>query len=300
MAAEILSLRDAVAEFVNDGDTVIVEGFTHLIPHAAGHELIRQGKKELSVVKMTPDIVCDQLIGMGVVRRLQFAWGGNPGVGSLHRLRDAVENGWPNAMELSEHSHADLATAYAAGASHLPFGVLRGYRGTDMPKHNSAIKFMKCPFTGEELAAVAAIRSDVSFIHAQRADIRGNVQLWGIVGVQKEAVMCAERAIVTVEEIVDRLEPMPNQVILPRWILSAVCAVPRGAHPSYALGYTDRDNRFYSDWDTIGRTRNGFCSWMQQHILETADFEEYWRSLEGSPKDQLAQCRLRTTPLRRS
>jgi len=290
MAAEILPLRDAVAGFVNDGDTVIIEGFTHLIPHAAGHELIRQGKKDLSVIKMTPDVVCDQLIGVGAVRRLQFGWGGNPGVGSLHRLRDSVENGWPRRIELSEHSHADMAAAYAAGASQLPFGVLRGYRGTDMPRFNPSIKFIECPFTGEQLTAVASIAADVSFIHAQRADRQGNVQMWGIVGVQKEAVMCAKRAIVTVEEIVDRLTPMPNQMILPRWILTAVCAVPGGAHPSYALGYTDRDNRFYSNWDVISRDREIFRTWMRRHILDTADFDAFLRNIGSSNTEKIANA----------
>ena len=201
--ALILDLAAAIREFVRDGDTVAMEGFTHLIPSAAGHEIIRQRRRDLTLVRMTPDLIYDQLIGMGCARKLVFSWGGNPGVGSLHRLRDAIEHGWPRPLEIEEHSHAGMATAYAAGASNLPFGVLRGYLGSDLPKYNPRIKFIACPFTGERLAAVPAIRPDVAVIHAQQADRKGNVLLWGIVGVQKEVVMAARRAIVTVEEIVD-------------------------------------------------------------------------------------------------
>lgn len=279
---EITSLQNAVSKLVHDGDTVITEGFTHLIPHAGGHEIIRQKKTDLTLVKMTPDLICDQIIGMGQVKKLQFSWGGNPGVGSLHRLRDAVEKDWPRPIELNERSHADMASAYAAGASKLPFAVLRGYRGTDIPRYNDDIKTVTCPFTNEELAAVKSVQADVAIIHAQRADKKGNVQLWGIVGIQKEAVMCAKRCIVTVEEIVDELEPMPNHVILPHWILTAVCAVPGGAHPSYTLGYDSRDNKFYSDWDAIARDREVFQKWMQKHILDTENFEEFKRSLKNN------------------
>lgn len=203
--AEILSLADAVKQFVNDGDTVALEGFTHLIPTAAGHEIIRQGKKDLTLVRMTPDLIYDQLIGAGCARKLIFSWGGNPGVGSLHRLRDAVEKQWPQPLEIEEHSHADLANAYVAGASGLPFAVLRAYAGSDLPKVNPLIKTVTCPFTGEVLAAVPSVRPDITVIHAQKADRKGNVLLWGILGVQKEAALAAKRCIVTVEEIVDDL-----------------------------------------------------------------------------------------------
>src|SRR4051795_5955840 len=214
--AEVISLREAVAELVRDGDTVALEGFTHLIPHAAGHELIRQGRRDLTLVRMTPDVVYDQLIGMGCARKLVFSWGGNPGVGSLHRFRDAVEHGWPRPLELEEHSHAGMAAAYVAGASNLPFGVLRGYFGTDL-EARTTVQRIECPFTGEQLAAVPAIRPDVGIVHAQQADRDGNVQLWGIVGVQKEVVLASKRSIVTVEEIVDELEPRPGSVHLPAW-----------------------------------------------------------------------------------
>ena len=234
--ADLVPLADAVAELVHDGDTVALEGFTHLIPFAAGHELIRQRRRDLALIRMTPDVIYDQLIGAGCARKLTFSWGGNPGVGSLHRFRDAVENGWPQPLELVEHSHAGMAAAYAAGAAHLPFGVLRGYAGTDLAGRTD-VATVRCPFTGEELAAVPAHSPDVGIVHAQRADRRGNVQLWGIAGVQKETVLASARSIVTVEEIVDRLEPRANSVVLPGWVIGAVCEVPGGAFPSYALGY---------------------------------------------------------------
>src|SRR5947207_12089686 len=215
MPAQITSLREAVAGLVHDGDTVAMEGFTHLIPHAAGHEIIRQGRRHLRLVRMTPDVIYDQLIGAGCADGLVFSWGGNPGVGSLYRFRDAVEHRWPVPLEIEEHSHAGMAARYVAGASGLPFAVLRGYAGTDLVGRTATIAPITCPFTGEALTAVAALRPDVAVIHAQRADREGNVQLFGLVGVQKEAVLAARRAIVTVEEIVDALEPTPNAVVLP-------------------------------------------------------------------------------------
>jgi len=284
----IVSLREAVAGLVRDGDTVALEGFTHLIPHAAGHELVRQGKKDLTLVRMTPDLVYDQLIGMGCARKLVFSWGGNPGVGSLHRFRDAAENGWPHPLEIEEHSHADMANAYVAGASNLPFAIMRGYVGSDLPKHNDRIRSIRCPFTGEELAAVPSVRPDVAVIHAQKADRRGNVLLWGILGVQKEAVLAAKRAIVTVEEIVDELEPWPNACVLPRWVVSAVCHIPGGAHPSYAQGYYERDNRFYQAWEGISRSREAFTAWMKKHVLETGDFEGFQRVLAETASREAA------------
>jgi glutaconate CoA-transferase, subunit A len=263
VTAEIMSLERAVAELVRPGDTIALEGFTHLIPVAAGHEIIRQGLTDLTLVRMTPDIVYDQLIGAGCARKLIFSWGGNPGVGSLHRFRDAVENGWPRPLELEEHSHAGMANRYVATASGLPFAVLRGYAGTDLPARTDTIRTVTCPFTGEVLAAVAAIDLDVAIVHAQRADRDGNVQMWGIVGVQKEAVLGARRSLVTVEEIVDRLEPRPGAMVLPSWALTAVAEVPGGAHPSYADGYGERDNDFYRAWDPIGRDRERFTAWLE-------------------------------------
>jgi glutaconate CoA-transferase, subunit A len=264
--AEIVPLREAVAELVHDGETVALEGFTHLIPHAAGHEVVRQRRRELTLVRMTPDVVYDQLIGMGCARKLVFSWGGNPGVGSLHRLRDAVENGWPTRLELEEHSHAGMAAAYAAGATRLPFGVVRGYAGTDLAER-TRVAWITCPFTGEDVAAVPAIRPDVGIVHAQRADQAGNVQLWGIGGVQKEVVLASTRSLVTVEEVVPELEPRPGAIVLPGWTITAVSVAPGGAHPSYAHGYYERDNDFYVRWDGISRDRDGFRSWMETHVL---------------------------------
>jgi glutaconate CoA-transferase subunit A len=265
--AEIVPLADAVRELVHDGDVVALEGFTHLIPHAAGHELIRQERRELTLVRMTPDVIYDQLIGMGCARKLLFSWGGNPGVGSLHRLRDAVEHDWPTPLELEEHSHAGMAAAYAAGASNLPFGLVHGYEGTDLAQRTK-VAWITSPFGGEQVAAVPAIRPDVGIVHAQQADEAGNVQLWGISGVQKEVVLASRRSIVTVEEVVPRLEPRPNAVFLPAWAITAVAVAPDGARPSYAHGYYDRDNAFYVRWDEISRDRERFQDWMRHHVLE--------------------------------
>jgi glutaconate CoA-transferase subunit A len=278
--SELTSLRDAIAALVPDGATVAMEGFTHLIPFAAGHELIRQGKKDLTLIRMTPDVVYDQLIGVGSARRLVFSWGGNPGVGSLHRFRDAVEHGHPQPLELEEHSHAGMAARYAAGASGLPFAVLRGYIGTDLAKHTE-MATIRCPFTGEELAAVPALNPDVTIIHARQADQSGNVGMWGITGVQKEAALAATTTIVTVEEVVDELSHQgPNHVVLPSWTLAAIAVVPQGAHPSYAMGYSTRDNAFYTAWDQISRDRETFASWVEEHILGTEDHTDYMESIE--------------------
>lgn len=266
--ATILSLKDAVARNIHDGDSIAFEGFTHLIPHAAAHEVIRQGRKDLTVMRMTPDIIYDQLIGMGCVKKMIFAFAGNPGVGLLRRLRDSVENGWPHRIELEEHSHAAMANAYEAGAAGLPCAVFRGYRGVDLPKVNRNIKRITCPFTGEELAAVPSLRPDVAVIHALKADRKGNVFLEGITGVQKEAVLAAKRSIVTVEDIVDDLGPVsPNATVLPRWTVTAVAKVPGGAHPSYAQGYYPRDNAFYIAWDAISADRDRFQAWMLDNVL---------------------------------
>jgi glutaconate CoA-transferase subunit A len=277
----LTSLREAVEDLVRDGDSVALEGFTHLIPQAAGHELIRQERRNLTLIRMTPDVVYDQLIGMGCASKLVFSWGGNPGVGSLHRLRDAVEHGRPVPLEIEEHSHAGMAAAYQAGASNLPFGVLRGYRDNDLVARTRVVA-IRCPFTGEELAAVPAIRPDVGIVHAQRADRRGNVQLWGILGVQKETVLASARSIVTVEEIVDDLDARPGAIVLPAWTVDAVALAPGGAHPSYAHGYYDRDNDFYVAWDEISRDRDRFREWMQRHVLDTGDVEEYRASVARS------------------
>jgi glutaconate CoA-transferase, subunit A len=272
---EFLSLAEAVDRFVPDGAKVALEGFTHLIPFAAGHEIVRQSRRDLHLIRMTPDLVYDQLIGMGCATKLTFSWGGNPGVGSLHRLRDSIEQGWPHPLEIDEHSHAGMAAAYCAGASKLPFGVLRGYIDVDLASTNPAIRKVRCPYTGEELATVPAINPDVTVLHAQRADRKGNVAIQGIVGAQREAALAATCLIVTVEEIVDQLPPAMNGVMLPHWIVSAVVHCPGGAYPSYAQGHYARDNAFYRSWDGIARERDSFTKWMERHVLGTADHKSF-------------------------
>jgi glutaconate CoA-transferase, subunit A len=282
--AEFVELREAVAGLVGDGDSVALEGFTHLIPFAAAHEIIRQKKRDLTLVRMTPDLVYDQMIGAGTASKLIFSWGGNPGVGGLHRFRDAVEHGWPRPLGIEEHSHAGMANRYVAGASNLPFAVLRGYVGTDLPEVTPTIKPIECPFTGERLAAVPALNPDVAVIHAQQADRRGNVAIWGIVGIQKEAALCARRVIVTVEEVVEEFEPRPFQIVLPWVAIDVVAVEPEGARPSYADGYYDRDNAFYEAWDEVGRDRERFAGWMERHVLDVGNFSEHLKSIEGTMK----------------
>jgi glutaconate CoA-transferase subunit A len=264
--AQLVSLSEAIAETVHDADSVALEGFTHLIPFAAGHEVLRQGRRDLELIRMTPDILYDQMVGVGAARKLVFSYGGNPGVGSLHRFRDAIEHGWPRAIEVEEHSHAGMANRYVAGASKLPFMVMRGYSGTDLAAHTN-VKPVSCPFTGEELMAVPALNPDVSIVHAQEADRDGNVQLWGIPGVQKEAVLAASVSVVTVERIVEKLTPRPGGVVIPGWVIDFVAEAPQGSSPSYALGVTERDNDFYREWDVISRDRDQFQAWMAQRRL---------------------------------
>jgi len=280
--AVFLSLREAIADLVHDGDSLALEGFTHLIPFAAGHEVLRQRRRDLTLIRMTPDLIYDQMIGMGSAARLAFSWGGNPGVGSLHRFRDAIQSGWPAPLEIEEHSHADMAARYQAGASGLPFAVMRGYVGSDLPKYNQKIKSITCPFTGEILAATPALHPDVTIIHAQKADRKGNVLIYGIIGIQKEAALAARSVIVTVEEVVDRLDAPPNACVLPYWVLSCICLAPGGAHPSYAHGYYNRDNAFCKAWDAISRDRDTFLAWMNRHVLGTADFADYRRSIAAA------------------
>lgn len=266
-----MSLHDAVAQLVKDGQTLAMEGFTHLIPHAAAHEIIRQGVRDLTLYRMTPDLIYDQLIGMGCVKKLVFSWGGNPGVGSLRRFRDAYEKGWPNSIEIEEHSHAAMANAYDAGAAGLPMAVFRGYLGAGLREVNPNIRSVTCPYSGEELATVPAIRPDVTVIHAQKANRKGDVLIEGIIGVQKEAVLASKASIVTVEEIVDDFDDVhTNACVLPNWTVTAICQVPNGAAPSYAHGYYERDNRFYIEWDEIASDRERFTAWMTEHVLNAS------------------------------
>ncbi|MCO5998973.1 CoA transferase subunit A [Actinoallomurus rhizosphaericola] len=284
----VLPLAEAVATLIHDGDTVALEGFTHLIPYAAGHEIIRQRRTGLTLVRMTPDVLYDQMIGMGVASRLIFSWGGNPGVGSLHRFRDAVEHAWPNRLSIEEHTHAGMAARYVAAASGLPFGVLRGYLGTDLPTHTDTVTPITCPFTGQRLTAVRALALDIAVVHAQQVDRHGNVGIRGIPGVQKEAVLAARRALVTVEERVETLDPRCT-LVLPSFAVTAVSVEPRGAHPSYAMGYYDRDNDFYTAWDPISRDRTRFLDWMRAHVLETRTFAEHLALLDADHAVRTAQ-----------
>ncbi len=263
-----ISLNQAIAAQVHDGDTVALEGFTHLIPFAAAHEIIRQRRRDLTLVRMTPDLIYDQMIGAGCAKKLVFSWGGNPGVGSLRRFRDAIENSWPVPLEIEEHSHAGMANRYVAGASGMPFTVMKGYAGTSLPDNTKNVAFIDCPFTGETVAAVAAINPDVGIVHAQRADREGNIQIWGIAGVQREVLLASTRTIVTVEEVVDELDPRPRDIVIPAMAVDFVCEVPGGARPSYALGYYERDNEAYRAWDGISRDRSHFTAWLSEKVLD--------------------------------
>ncbi|MER9832273.1 CoA transferase subunit A [Mesorhizobium sp. M0134] len=279
------SLAEGVAENLFDGDSVAFEGFTHLIPYAAAHEAIRQKRQELTLIRMTPDLVYDQMVGMRMAKKLIFSYLGNPGVGLLRRCRDAIENCYPRAVEIEEHSHAGMANAYEAGAAGLPFAVFRGYRGAGLAEVNPNIRSVTCPFTRETLAAVPALRPDVTFIHAQKANRKGDVLIEGIIGIQKEAVLAAKRAVVTVEEVVDDFDDVhPNCCVLPGWTIAAIAVVPGGAHPSYTHGYYARDNAAYLDWDRIAADRESFLAWMKKNVLH------------AGPEDFAA----RVAPLRRA
>jgi glutaconate CoA-transferase subunit A len=277
---ELLTLAAAIERYVHDGQSVALEGFTHLIPHAAGHEIIRQRRRKLHLIRMTPDLIYDQMIGMGCASRLTFSWGGNPGVGSLHRLRDAIATDWPAPLAIVEHSHAEMAVAYQAGASGLPCGIMRRYADTDLARVPGApLRVIECPFTGVSLTAVPAINPDVTILHAQQVDAAGNVLIRGIVGAAKEAAMAAGRLLVTVEEQVERFDADMNAVVLPAVTIAAVSIVPGGAYPSYAQGCYPRDNRFYIAWDDISRDRQTFSSWMEKHVVGLRDHEEHLRLL---------------------
>lgn len=279
--ADFASLKEAVAQLVHDGSTVAMEGFTHLIPFAAGHEVIRQGKRDLTLIRMTPDVIYDQIIGSGCASALIFSWGGNPGVGSLHRLRDAVENGYPTPLAIEEHSHAGMAARYTAGASGLPFGILDGYIGNDLAEHSN-IAVIESPFDDRRVTAVPALNPDVAVLHAQQADRRGNVGLWGITGVQREVALASRSVLVTVEETVDELDPRgPNAAVLPSWTVDVIVEVPRGSHPSYSMGYSTRDNAFYTRWDRIARDRDMFSEWMDAFVIGASDFGTYLAALDA-------------------
>jgi glutaconate CoA-transferase subunit A len=274
---KLMTMNEAIGHYVHDGDAIIIEGFTHLICFAAGHEIIRQRRRELTVCRLTPDLIYDQLIGAGCVRRLVFSWAGNPGAGPLHALRRAVEQGVPNAIELEEYSHFGMVARLAAGAARLPFYPLRNYQGSDLPRVNPQIKTVTCPFTGEELAAVPALNPDTAIVHVQRADQNGNAHVWGLMGVQKEAAFAARNTIVVAEEIVPEsvIRSDPNRTLIPGFIVDAVVCEPFGCHPSYAQGYYDRDNDFYIRWREISRDLARFNSYLDEWVYGVRDRAEY-------------------------
>ena len=275
--SKLMTMKEAIDRFVHDGDAIVVEGFTHLICFAAGHEIIRQRRRELTVCRLTPDLIYDQLIGAGCVRRLVFSWAGNPGAGPLHALRRAVEQGVPNSIELEEYSHFGMVARLAAGAAKLPFYPLRDYQGSDLPRVNPQIKTVACPFTGEELAAVPALNPDTAIIHVQRADENGNAHVWGLMGVQKEAAFASRHTIVVAEEIVAEsvIRSDPNRTLIPGLIVDAVVREPFGCHPSYAQGYYDRDNDFYVGWREISQDVGKFNAYLDEWIYGVRDRSEY-------------------------
>jgi glutaconate CoA-transferase subunit A len=270
-------MRDAVAHHVRDGDTVVIEGFTHLICFAAGHEIIRQGRRDLTLCRLTPDLIYDQMIEAGCARKLVFSWAGNPGAGSLHAFRRAVEGKGDRRIEIEEYSHFGMVARLSAGAARLPFWPMRNYMGTDLPVVNHRIQTVVCPYTGERLATVPALNPDVTIIHAQRADAEGNAQIWGLLGVQKEAAFASRRVIVVVEELVDQsiIRADPNRTLIPGMIVDAVVVEPWAAHPSYAQGYYDRDNDFYVAWEAISRDSGKLRRYLDEFVLGVPDRQRY-------------------------
>ena len=276
-------MQDAVARFVRDGDTVVIEGFTHLICFAAGHEIIRQRRRDLTLCRLTPDLIYDQMIAAGCARKVVFSWAGNPGVGSLHAFRRALESEEQGNLEIEEYSHFGMVARFAAGAAGLPFWPLRDYAGTDLPRANPRIKAVACPYTGEALATVPALNPDVTIVHAQRADAQGNTQIWGLLGVQKEAAFASQRVIVVVEELVEErvIRGDPNRTVIPAMIVDAVVVEPWGAHPSYAQGYYDRDNDFYVAWEAISREPAKLDSYLDEFVYGVTDRAAYLKKHPG-------------------
>ncbi len=286
---KLLSMSEAVSRFVNDGDTVAIEGFTAFICFAAGHEIIRQQKHELTLVRMTPDLIYDQMVAAGVARKLIFSYLGNPGVGSLYAIRRAVEKGIPHPLELEEYSHFGMVARYLAGASNLPFFPLRSYTGSDMPAANPLIRFVQSPYGDGEIAVVPPLKPDVAFLHAQRADAQGNTQLWGLLGMQKEVAFAAKKVVVVVEEIVDEtvIRRDPNRTLIPGLVVDAVVHEPFGAHPSYVQGYYDRDNAFYLEWGELSKTAESTNAWLQEWVYNVPDRAAYLQKLGQKRLDSL-------------
>jgi glutaconate CoA-transferase subunit A len=294
-----LSMQEAVSRYVTDGVTVAIEGFTAFICFAAAHEIIRQGRQNLTLCRLTPDLVYDQMIAAGCVEKLIFSYLGNPGVGSLHCIRRAVEKGIPRPLEVEEYSHFGMVGRYTAGASKLPFFPLRSYIGSDMPQANPNIKFVDSPYDDGPIAVVPPLNPDVAFIHAQRADSQGNTQLWGLLGIQKEVAFAAKQLVVVVEEIVDEetIRHDPNRTLIPGLIVDAVVHEPYGAHPSYAQGYYDRDNAFYLDWDKISRDQTQTEAWLQEWVYDVPDRAAYLEKLGKERLDGLAPGEMWAKPV---
>ena len=277
MENKLMSMQEAIGRFVQDGDTIVIEGFTHLICFAAGHEIIRQKRQDLTVCRLTPDLIYEQLIGAGCVKKLVFSWAGNPGAGPLYALRRAVEKGNPHPIELEEYSHFGMVARFTAGAARLPFFPLRNYMGSDLPRVNPKIKTINCPYTGEKLATVPALNPDTTIIHAQRADVEGNAQIWGLMGVQKEAAFAATNVIVVAEEIVEQslIRSDPNRTLIPGMIVTAVVQEPFGCHPSFAQGYYYRDNDFYVNWRNISQDEAKFKAYLEEWVFGIKNRAEY-------------------------
>jgi glutaconate CoA-transferase subunit A len=293
MDSKVVSMRDAIARYVHDGDTVVIEGFTHLICFAAGHEIIRQGRRDLTLCRLTPDLIYDQMLGAGCARKLVFSWAGNPGAGSLHAFRRAVE-GKGDPVEIEEYSHFGMVARFCAGSAKLPFWPMRDYAGTDLPVANPRIRSVTCPYTGEHLATVPALNPDVTIVHAQRADATGNAQIWGLLGVQKEAAFASTHVIVVVEELVDEavIRADPNRTLIPGMIVDAVVVEPWGAHPSYAQGFYDRDNDFYVAWENISRDPAKLRGYLDEFVLGVPDRQGYLAKQPGLTERLAAEDRI--------
>jgi glutaconate CoA-transferase subunit A len=291
--SKVCSMKTAIAEHVHDGDTVVIEGFTHLICFAAGHEIIRQRRRDLTLARLTPDLIYDQMIAAGCARKLVFSWAGNPGVGSLHAFRRAVEGKGP-ALEIEEYSHFGMVARFQAGAARLPFWAIRDYAGTDLPRVNPQIRSVTCPYTGECLATVPALNPDVTIVHAQRADAAGNTQIWGLVGVQKEAAFASQRVIVVVEELVETavIRADPNRTLIPGIVVAAVVVEPWGAHPSYAQGFYDRDNDFYVAWEAISRDPAKLAAYLDEYVYGLPDRATYLARHPGLTQRLQARAQL--------
>ena len=281
--SKLRTMQEAIAEYVHDGDSIAIEGFTAFICFAAAHEIIRQGRRDLALCRMTPDLIYDQMIAAGCARKMVFSYLGNPGVGSLHCVRRAVEKGVPRPLEVEEYSHFGMVSRYIAGAARLPFMPLRSYLGTDQPAVNPRIQFVENPYGDGAIAVVPPLNPKVAILHAQRADASGDTQIWGLLGVQKEVAFAAERVIVVVEEIVDEdvVRSDPNRTVIPGLLVDAVVHEPYGAHPSYAQGYYDRDNQFYLAWDHISRDEAATRAWLDEWVYGVADRASYLAKLEA-------------------